>query len=67
MAQQKREKLNERPSGIHTAPSLQGSIQNHLESSPNTKIPRRNSSLLSKTLALLHKSFKGSLYSLERQ
>jgi hypothetical protein len=38
MAQQKREKLNERPSGIHTAPSLQGSIQNHLESSPNTKL-----------------------------
>jgi hypothetical protein len=63
----KREKLNERPSEIHAAPSLQGYIQNHFESSPNTKIPRRNSSLLSETLALLHKSFKGRLYSLEQQ
>jgi hypothetical protein len=50
----------------YTAPSLQGSIQNHLERSPNTKNPRRNSSLLSKTLALLHKSFKDRLYSLEQ-
>jgi hypothetical protein len=40
MAQKKRKELNERPSGIRTTP-LQGSIQNHFESSPNTKIPRK--------------------------